>query len=794
VNAVKCAQCGKAVDVGTAERGRDVHCPHCGQLVSTADGADSSDDATFEDKDETLSPTPSSEVVVFSFLDPPEFPNELGRLGDYRVVRLLGQGGMGVVFEAIDTQLMRTVALKVMKPDIAKDAQARKRFMREARATASVRSDHIVVIHHVGEENQLPFFAMEFLRGESLEKWIEHYGRPTLVETLRIGIEIASGLAAAHERGLIHRDIKPANIWLEDTASPTGVSENPTLAPHRPRRRVKILDFGLARTVRDRANLTHSGMVIGTPAYMAPEQAEGGAVDARSDLFSLGCVLYELATGARPFGGASTMAILMAVALKPPLPPLELNPALPPALSDLLLQLLAKKPADRPASAQMVANTLDTILSESGGFMQTPPSGLSRLPRRADTMTVPIALQPRSYRWIIVTVLGIALAAGLASWLIFAFLSAPEPELLIGMSGPFSGLSKELGSEMARGIEVYFRHINDQGGVHGRKLKLVPLDDGYEPDRALANMKELHEERKVFAVLGNIGTPTAVETVPYAVKNKMLFFGAFTGAPLLRKVPPDRYVFNYRASYEEETAKIVEYLVDIRENRLRPEQIAVFDQDDRYGDAGFAGVVKVMRDRYQRDKSKIVRVRYDRNTIHVNDAVETIRKHPELRAVVMVATYEPAGEFIRRLKDVRPDLIFANVSFVGSEALAEYLLKHGKKYVDGVIVTQVVPPTESKASIVLKYHELLNFYFPEARPSFASLEGYIASALFVEGLQRVGPNPTTEKLIDTLETIRDLDIGTGALLSFSKSEHQASHKVWGTILDREGKFKVLELH
>ena len=821
--ALRCARCGHQVEVSEAAREREIICPRCGQLVSSNPAAEdavtvaaqaftslSAPDFSAElpthkepDNEETFSPHSSGAVEVFSFLAPAQGPDEMGWLAHYRVMRLLGQGGMGIVFEAIDMQLQRPVALKVMKPDIAKDESARQRFLREARVTASVKSDHIVVIHQVDQNNDVPFLAMEFLHGEPLDRWLERHGRPSLEETLRIGIEIARGLAAAHELGLIHRDIKPANIWLETTLSQEAVpgqesgtgkyreghSAHPAVYSARKSFRVKILDFGLARIVREKGNLTQTGLVLGTPAYMAPEQAEGGEVDARCDLFSLGCVLYELATGAKPFSGANTMAVLMAVAMKDPLHPLQLNPDLPPALCDVMLRLLAKKPHDRPASAHEVVASLQSIAGELGISGQTPTSGIKR---GLSTMGARPVVPPNRRKLMIgLAVLGGVLALVLLGGLLFALLGTRDNEILLGMSGPFNGPSKELGREMEIGIQTFIRHINDEGGVRGRKLKLVALDDGYEPERALANMRELHEQRKVFAVIGNIGTPTAIKTVPYAIQNKLLFFGAFTGAKILRNDPPDRYVFNYRASYEEETAKIVEYLVEIK--KVPADQIAVFDQDDGYGDAGFSGVVKVMRSKYQREAKDIFRVRYERNTIHVKDAVDKILEKQELRAVVMVGTYKPVTEFIRQVKDANRKLIFTNVSFVGSEALAEGLKELGLQYAEGVIVTQVVPPIDSSVSIVLQYHELRKKYFPNERPSFISLEGYISTALFVEGLNRAGDNPTLEKMINALETIRDLDLGTGAPLTFSASEHQASHKVWATILDKAGNFKVLDM-
>jgi serine/threonine protein kinase len=267
------------------------------------------------------------------------------RLGPYRLVKMLGRGGMGAVYLAEDTQLRRPTALKVMLPEVALDTQARERFVREARAAAAVRNDHVITVYQVGEENGMPFIAMELLRGASLDSYLANEPAPTMTAIIRLAREIATGLAAAHEKGLVHRDIKPANIWLEA-----------------PKGRVKILDFGLARPAKpdreDVERLTHDGMVMGTPAYMSPEQARGDTVDFHTDLFSLGVVLYRLCTGHLPFQGPTTTAVLTQLAIgKPPLAA-DVNPAVPQPLSDLVAQLLAKNPADRPKSAREVAELL----------------------------------------------------------------------------------------------------------------------------------------------------------------------------------------------------------------------------------------------------------------------------------------------------------------------------------------------------------------------------------------------------------------------------------------------------
>jgi len=366
-----------------------------------------------------------------------------------------------------------------------------------------------------------------------------------------------------------------------------------------------------------------------------------------------------------------------------------------------------------------------------------------------------------------------------------------EKEIVFGQAVPLSGSAKELGRQMKTGVEIAFEAINEAGGVHGRRLKLVTLDDGYEPERNKVVMKELAENQKVFGFVGNVGTPTAAVAIPYALEKRMLFFGAFTGASLLRKDPPDRYVFNYRASYAEETAAAVKYLIEIR--RIRPAEIAVFAQNDKYGDAGFEGVARMLR-RYKRDPSKILRVGYERNTADVHAAVnEIVRNSQNIRAVVMVPTYRAAAQFISKLKEKGANLIFTSVSFVGSNALAEELTQLGKGYAEGVIVTQVVPLPDSNSTAVLHYRELLNKYAPGEKPDFVSLEGYVAGSLLGEALKRTGPELNTEALISTMETIKGLDLGLGAPINFGLSEHQASHKVWGSVLDSNGVYQNLEL-
>ncbi len=366
-----------------------------------------------------------------------------------------------------------------------------------------------------------------------------------------------------------------------------------------------------------------------------------------------------------------------------------------------------------------------------------------------------------------------------------------ETEVVFGQSAAFSGPAKELGRQMKIGVDVAFAAQNEAGGVNGRKLSLVAMDDGYEPERAKVALRELIERRKVFAIIGDVGTPTTKEVLPYVLDKGVIFFGAFTGAKLLRNDPPDRFVFNYRASYPEETAAQVKYLVEVK--RIKPAQIAVFAQEDAYGDAGYEGVATMMR-KYRRDPATIVRVGYKRNTTDVAEAVKVIKANASrIRAVVMVPTYKAAARFVQKLKDDRLDLTFTSVSFVGSNELAEELMQLGPRYAEGVVVTQVVPLPTSGATAIIKYRQALQRYAPAEKPDFVSLEGYLAANLMIEGLKRAGKNLNTDTLVDALESIKGLDVGIGTPLTYGPSEHQASHKVWGTVIDAQGVYRSLEL-
>jgi hypothetical protein len=303
------------------------------------------------------------------FLQPSTKPGSRGRLGHHEVLEVIGRGGFGIVVRAFDELLQRVVAIKVLAPQLASTSPARKRFLREARAAARVRHDNVVQIHAV-EEQPLPYLVMEYVPGKTLQQRLDETGPLEVPEVLHIGGQIARGLAAAHEQGLIHRDIKPANILLE-----SGVGQ-----------RVKLTDFGLARAADD-ASLSQSGVIAGTPLYMAPEQAKGDALDPRADLFSLGSVLYTMASGRPPFRAATPLATLKRVAEDTPRPIRQIIPEVPQWLCDLIARLHAKDPARRVQSAAEVATLLEQHLAHlRQPSLVAPPEPLAsprrRLPRR----------------------------------------------------------------------------------------------------------------------------------------------------------------------------------------------------------------------------------------------------------------------------------------------------------------------------------------------------------------------------------------------------------------------------
>lgn len=343
----------------------------------------------------------------------------------------------------------------------------------------------------------------------------------------------------------------------------------------------------------------------------------------------------------------------------------------------------------------------------------------------------------------------------------------------LGQSAAFSGPAKDLGTDMRTGALLAFEDVNLKGGIHGRKIKLISYDDGYEPDKAVANTKKLINEDKVFALFGAVGTPTSKAVLPIFTEAKVPYFGAFSGADLLR-TPFNRYIINVRASYFDETERIVEHLV-----ALGRAKIGVLYQNDAYGQAGLTGVKRAL----QKRKLEIaVKTTIERNSSEVSAAVKQMNAAAP-QAVIMIGAYEGIATFVKAMKRAGSNTEFHNVSFVGSISLAKALGTDSA----GVAISQVVPsPFDQTVPIVKEYQRLMKAAGGTGY-SFTSLEGYIAARVFIEGLKRTGKNLTREGFIDALEGMRNVNLD-GFHIAFSPQNHQASTFVDMTMIARDGRF------
>lgn len=366
----------------------------------------------------------------------------------------------------------------------------------------------------------------------------------------------------------------------------------------------------------------------------------------------------------------------------------------------------------------------------------------------------------------------------LLSGISVAAATAGKSEIRLGMSTVLTGPAAELGREMQRGILAGLEQANRNGGFSGRNIRLITYDDGYEPARTAPNMHRLLEQDKVLAVIGNVGTPTAIASLPLIRSHQTLFFAPFSGAGGLRRTPPERYVINVRASYAEEISAMVDALVEHTD--LLPEEIAFFTQRDGYGDAGYVGGFAALKRHGLKSETQILHVRYRRNTLAVENALaDLLMAEPAPRAVIMVGAYAPCAKFIALARQSGLDSLLLNVSFVGSEALVRELGSKG----DGVVITQVVPsPHESRLPLVRDYRLALEKY-DQKPPSFISLEGYLAFRTLLAGMNKAPAELDRENLIEGLERLGSFDLGLGAPLQLDAAEHQASHHVWPTQLE-----------
>lgn len=345
-----------------------------------------------------------------------------------------------------------------------------------------------------------------------------------------------------------------------------------------------------------------------------------------------------------------------------------------------------------------------------------------------------------------------------------------DSEILLGQTAVFDGPASALGLGMKAGLEAGFQQINDAGGIHGRKVKLVTKDDGYEPDRAIANTRALINDDKVLLLIGGVGTPTAKAIVPICEENQVPFVAPFTGAGLLR-APFKKFVVNVRASYPQEMERIAHHLVD--EKKLT--KIACFHQNDDYGQAGLKGIEAALK---KRSLELVATGNYERNTTAVKTGLLDIKKG-EPQAIVMVGTYKACAEFIKLAKKLgMNDALFCNISFVGTKALLAELGDAG----EGVVISQVVPaPTGDSLPLLKEYAAAMKKYQPTLEPDWISLEGFLAAKFFCQVADKAGKNLTREGFLAAVDQTGAFDLG-GVALKFGPDDHQGMDEVFLTVV------------
>jgi len=762
----------------------------------------------------------------------------------YRIGDKIGQGGMGTVFRAEQLPLGRRVAVKVIHADEQHSDAPIKRFYREAKQLSALSHPNIVQLIDFGNTGSgLIYFVMECLEGQPLDTLVPVRRPLPAADIGRWFEQICAGVGAAHATGLVHRDLKPSNVFIARSSDGSDV--------------VKLLDFGIAKSLdQETSNLTKTGSIVGTVGYIAPELITGdGQPSVRSDIYSLGGVLYFMLTGNQAYDGPSTRSILLKQLSAPP-EPLDFERfGYPDSFKQVVLKAMAIDPAARylttaelgqavraaalatvtaprpgPPAASTTAAT--SQLSATGqltpddiatGTLAHPAitgassNAVTMPPLLAPAPAAPALAAPRSGSWRTgATVGAIVLAsAGLAWWVVPQLrnakpgaTSAPSSQpsaatqmaaatgadngVLVGMSASFSGVNREKARQILNGLQTALKAANERGGINGRPIEVVAMDDGYEPERARQNVRELIAEKKVAAIVGNQGTVTTEAALPVAIENRTIFFGACTGASQLEKDPPDRYVFNYRPRHTDEVAAIARYLVKTK--KIAPNRIAVLAQDDSYGREGTLALQKALAALGDTAPEKIVVGTYARNSTDVAAAARAILAHRSWTdAIVLLATYQAAAHFIKAIRDAKLNPVFASISGIDADAFRVAMQEVAPDYDAGVVVSQVVPHVRSEASGVRRFREDLKKHFPQEQPSSFALEAYIAGNIFIEGLRRAGPGFTTESLVDTFEQMKEFDLGTGVACSFGPSHHQCSDKVWANVLDDKGEYQVLAL-
>ncbi len=377
---------------------------------------------------------------------------------------------------------------------------------------------------------------------------------------------------------------------------------------------------------------------------------------------------------------------------------------------------------------------------------------------------------------------GAAYAATVIVLWISHWLAGPslgEDNLRFGMSTALSGPAADLGVNMRDGMLAAFHSVNQAGGIGGYELELVVLDDGYEPARTAPNVHRLINEMNVLAIVGNVGTPTSISALPIIRRSSTPFFGAFTGASALRKLPPEPFVINYRASYAEETAAMVDALVQAG---VKPEEIGFFTQNDSFGDDGFfGGLAAILKHQKHFTPSNIAHGRYTRNSSSVEAALADILMHDPLpKAVIMVGTYGPCAKLIALAKQNGYTPQFLGVSFVGSDALQKTLGVEA----DGVVITEVLPHFLGDTPLAASYRQAMQALDSRLPFSFGSFEGYTVATILIRALERIEGPISRQEIALALEGLNTFDIGLGTSLTLGPNDHQASSKVWPVVFTR----------
>ena len=369
------------------------------------------------------------------------------------------------------------------------------------------------------------------------------------------------------------------------------------------------------------------------------------------------------------------------------------------------------------------------------------------------------------------------------------FSIAMANDIRVGMSAALSGLNKDLGLQMKLGIELGFAEVNASGGINGRKINLISLDDAYKPLLAAANMRSLINEENVLAIIGNTGTPTAVLTAPIANENKILMFGAYTGADFLRNEHAGCCIYNYRASYKQETAMMVQHIL---RSDIKAKEIAFFAQNDAYGDAGYNGAIAELNASGYVDTEALLDTRYRRNTTNVEQSVaDVLMLSTQPKAIIMVGSYGASSAFIKLLQPELPNVKFYNISFTGSEPL----FKNLGKQAEGIYITEVVPNVFSTAPIANDYRAALNNSkrVPK-KPNTISFEGYIVARIFVDALLSIEGDLNRTSVLAAMKNLQSPALGVGEEQScLKKSAKQVSQIVWLNKVVK-GQFKTMDVN